>query len=218
MTVTPKIDGKRELPTYTARRGRFDVVTVPPLLFLMIDGQGDPNRAPEYADALATIYPMAYGLKFLGRAELGQDHVVMPLEAMWWSDDLTAFTVERDKSRWQWTVMISVPSWVTDDHVDAVRGRLAARPATPPRLDDLRLMVFDEGLAVQTLHVGPYDDEGPVLAEMHDDVIPARSLRMTGRHHEIYLSDARRSRPERLRTILRQPVEPIPASAAANCG
>lgn len=208
MTRPTKIDGKRTIPAYVARRGRFDVVTVPPLPFLMIDGHGDPNTAPAYAAALATLYPVAYALKFLGKNELGRDHVVMPLEALWWSDDMAAFTADRDKSRWDWTVMICVPDWVTPDHLDAARQKVSDRDGTT-RLDDLRLETFDEGLAVQTLHLGPYDDEAPVLHEMHHDVIPGRSLRMTGKHHEIYLSDARRTSPNKLRTILRQPVEPV---------
>lgn len=207
MTTAAKIDGKREIPTYAARRGRFDLVTVPPLPFLMIDGHGDPNTAPEYAAALTTLYPVAYALKFLGKRELGVDHVVMPLEALWWAEDMAAFTAARDKSRWDWTAMIAVPDWVTADHLDAVRHTVRSKGGAS-RLDDLRLETFDEGLVVQTLHVGSYDDEAPVLAEMHDEVIPARSLRMTGKHHEIYLSDARRTAPEKLRTILRQPVEP----------
>src|SRR5690349_2621811 len=106
MTTAPKVDGKRTIPTYAARRGRFDLVTVPPLPFLMIDGHGDPNTAPDYAAALSTLYPVAYALKFLGKNELGRGHVVMPLEALWWSDDMTAFTADRDKSRWDWTVMV----------------------------------------------------------------------------------------------------------------
>lgn len=201
------MDGKRTIPGYEARRGRFDVITVPPLPFLMIDGHGDPNTAPGYAAALTTIYPVAYALKFLGKST-GRDHVVMPLEALWWADDLAAFTGERDKSRWDWTVMITVPEWVTPEHVGAACEKVRTKDGVT-RLADLRLATHDEGLVVQTLHVGSYDEEAPVLDEMHHEVIPALALRMTGKHHEIYLSDARRTAPEKLRTILRQPVERI---------
>lgn len=195
-----KVDFKRELPTYSASRGRFDIVTVPPVDYLMVDGQGDPNTSA-YADAIASLYPLAYGLKFLSRNELGRDHVVMPLEALWWSDDMESFTSRRDKSQWEWTAMIMVPDWITADHLEEVRAMKSA-----PRISDVRLERLDEGLCVQTLHIGSYDDEAAVLAEMHDVVVPARSLGMTGRHHEIYLSDPRRVDPSRLRTILRQPV------------
>ena len=199
-----KVDLKKELPTYAAKRGVVDLVEIPPLQYLAIDGHADPNTASAYADALATLYPVTYALKFLSKRELGRDYVVPPLEALWWADDMVAFTAARDKTRWSWTVLSLVPDWLDDAHVEAARA--AARSKGCPMLGALRLEPIEEGLCVQTLHVGSYDDEAPVLATMHDEVIPARGLRMTGRHHEIYLSDARRTAPEKLRTILRQPV------------
>ena len=202
-----KADLKREITTYVAPRGRFEIVTVAPAQFLMIDGHGDPNTAPEYADALATLYPVAYGLKFLSKNEIGRDYTVMPLEALWWADDLETFTSGRDKSQWDWTVMNLLPDWITSDHFERVRERVA-RKGGAPVLDRLRLEPFAEGLCVQTLHLGPYDAEGPVLERLHHDVVPDNGLRLRGKHHEIYLSDARRNAPEKLRTILRQPVEP----------
>jgi hypothetical protein len=204
--VPSKTDLAKHVGTYAARRGRFDVVDVPPLWFLMIDGAGDPNTSTEYRAALETLYPVAYRLKFLSKRELGRDYTVMPLEALWWADDLEAFTARRDKSQWKWTAMILTPDWIAPGQVDEARDAVAGRA---PRASELRFERFDEGLCVQTLHVGPYDDEAPVLARMHDEVIPAEGLRMTGRHHEIYLSDARRTAPEKLRTILRQPVERV---------
>lgn len=200
-----KVDLKAEIGTYTARRGRFDVVTVPPVQVLSVDGRGDPNTSAAYRDAVSTIFPLAYGLKFFSKRDLGRDYSVMPLEALWWSQDVASFTTKRDKAAWQWTLVNVVPDWVTSAHVAEVRDAVA-RKGGAPMLDAVRLDRFAEGLCVQTLHVGPYDDEGPVLEAMHHDVIPSRSLVMTGRHHEIYLSDARRSAPDRLRTILRQPV------------
>ncbi len=202
-----KTDLKKQITSYTARRGHFDVVTVPPMQYLMVDGHGDPNTSAAYADALATLYPVAYRLKFLSKDELGRDYTVMPLEALWWSTDMASFTTDRDKSRWDWTVMVMTPDWLTAEHVEAAR-RVVLRKGGAPALDALRLETLDEGLAVQTLHVGPYDEEGPALAAMHHEVIPSRSLQLTGKHHEIYLNDARRTAPEKLRTILRQPVTP----------
>lgn len=188
-----KTDLKKALDSYRAKVGEFRLLDLPPRRYLMVDGHGDPNTAPAYADALAAIYPVAYRLKFAAKAA-GHDYVVPPLEALWWADDPSAFTSRRDKSRWQWTVMLLVPDWVDDEAV-------AAALADPVRVETLA-----EGRCVQTLHVGSYDDEGPVLAELHDRFIPGAGLAMTGRHHEIYLNDARRTAPERLRTILRQPV------------
>lgn len=203
-----KTDLKKELPAYSAPRGRFEVIEVPPQRYLMVDGHGDPNTAADYADAVSALYGVAYKLKFLSKAELARDYVVMPLEALWWSDDWAAFTTERDKSRWSWTVMNLVPEWLSDAHVNQARQALAARGGTPS-LDLLRFEELAEGRCVQTLHVGSYDDEAPVLDEMHNRFIPGEGLRMRGLHHEIYLTDPRRTAPERLRTILRQPVEEV---------
>lgn len=200
-----RIDLKKQIPAYRAPRGRFEVVTVPPLQYLMVDGHGDPNTAPEYAAAVGALYPVAYALKFAAKRELERDYTVMPLEALWWADDMAAFTTARDKSQWNWTLLNLVPDWITPAQVEVARER-ARTKADAAALAALRVETLDEGLCVQTLHIGPYDAEGPVLAELHDVYLPAQGLRPTGRHHEIYLSDPRRAAPERLRTILRQPV------------
>ena len=203
----PAVDLKKQIESYRAVRGRFKVLTVPAMSFLMVDGHGDPNTAPEYRDAVGALYPLAYSLKFFSRRELGLDHTVMPLEALWSADDMDAFTSARDKSRWDWTVMIMMPDWITAEHVEIARN--AARAKATAALDAVRFETYDEGLSVQTLHVGPYDAEGPVLDELHSRFIPENGLRMTGRHHEVYLGDPRRAAPDKLRTILRQPVERI---------
>jgi hypothetical protein len=202
--MTDKIDFKREIAAYRAPRGRFTVVDVPDLQYLMIDGHGDPNT-PAFADATAALYPLAYRLKFASKQQLGRDYVVMPLEGLWWADDMGTFTAARDKSRWDWTLMIMVPDWIGPDLLADARAQVAAKGA-PRRHEEVRLDTLVEGRCVQTLHVGRYDDEAAVLARMHHEFIPAHGLRMTGRHHEIYLSDARKVAPDKLRTILRQPV------------
>lgn len=206
--MTVKTDLKKELGLYAPRRGRFEVVTVPPLRYLMVDGHGDPNTSDEYRDAVQTIFPLAYALKFLSKRSLDRDYTVMPLEALWWADDMAAFTSARDKSQWHWTALNLVPDWITDAHVEEATATVRSKGGAP-RLDELRVETLDEGLSVQTLHVGSYDDEAPVLAELHDVFIPEAGFTMTGRHHEIYLSDARRTAPEKLRTILRQPVSRV---------
>jgi len=205
------IDPKKTLDAYRAKRGEFRLVEVPPLQYLMVDGAGDPNTAQEYRDAVAALFPLAYTLKFAARAELDLDVVVMPLEGLWDAPDKESFTTKRDKSAWLWTLMIMVPEQVTAEMfaaaVDKVEVQAAAKKEPLSALRSVRLETLDEGLSVQTLHVGSYDDEAPVLAELHERFIPENGLRMTARHHEIYLGDARRVAPERLRTILRQPVE-----------
>ncbi|MEY7971300.1 GyrI-like domain-containing protein [Saccharomonospora xinjiangensis] len=205
---TDKIDFKRELDAYRARRGTFRVVDVPDLRYLMIDGHGDPNTSPAFAEAIETLYPLAYTLKFAGKA-LGRDYVVMPLEGLWWARDMDRFTTARDKSTWDWTLMIMVPGWIDEamfaDAVEKVEAKSA-----PARLRDVRLETLSEGRCVQTLHVGSFDDEADVLDRMHHEFIPANGLSMAGKHHEIYLSDFRKVAPEKLRTILRQPVVETP--------
>lgn len=200
-----KVDLRTTVPGYDARPGVFSIVELPPATYLAVDGHGDPNTAQEYADALASLHPLAYAVKFLSKGVLGRDYVVMPLEASWWSEDMAAFTARREKSRWEWTVMNRLPDWVSSDHVETARASVASRGA-PPLLDRVRSETLHEGLCVQTLHVGPYDDEAAVLDRMHHEFLPANSLRLTGKHHEIYLSDPRRTPPPRLRTVLRQPV------------
>lgn len=205
------IDPKKTLDAYKARREEFRILDVPPMQYLMVDGAGDPNTARAYGDAVSALFPLAYSLKFASRDELGVDTVVMPLEGLWHAPDMQAFTSRRDKSAWLWTLMIMVPDHVTPEmfaaSVDAVAAKTAKKKQESPALHSVRLETLDEGLCVQTLHVGPYDDEAPVLDELHTRFVPENGLRMTGLHHEIYLSDVRRAAPEKLRTILRQPVE-----------
>lgn len=206
--MAEKVDLKR-LDAYRAKPGELRIVDVPALQYLMLDGRGDPN-GPAFAAALEALYPVAYALKFASKRELGRDYAVMPLEGLWWADDMAAFTVARDKTSWQWTLLMLVPDWLDRAAFEAAVAAVAAKRA-PARLADLRLERLAEGRCVQTLHVGAFDDEGPVLDRMHHEFIPAHGLRMTGRHHEIYLSDARRVEPANRRTILRQPVEAGPA-------
>lgn len=203
--MTDKADLKKSLDAYQAKVGRLRVLDVPDLQYLMIDGHGDPNTSPAFAEAVETLYPVAYALKFAAKRDLGRDFVVMPLEGQWWAEDMSSFTAERDKARWDWTLMIMQPDWIDEDMFTAAVAQVRTKGA-PARLGDLRLEPLSEGRCVQTLHVGTFDDEADVLARMHDEFIPGNGLRMVGKHHEIYLSDLRRVAPEKQRTILRQPV------------
>ncbi|WP_029090431.1 GyrI-like domain-containing protein [Brevibacterium album] len=204
--MSEKVDFKKSLDGYRAARGTMRIVDVPEMQFLMVDGRGDPNSSPAYTAALEALYPLAYALKFLSRGELDRDYVVPPLEGLWWAEDMAAFTTSRMKSRWEWTMMLMVPGWIGREHVSRAVEQVRAKKA-PERLGDVRFEAFAEGLCVQTLHLGPFDEEGPVLERMHSEFIPANGLRMTGRHHEVYFSDPRRTAPAKLRTLLRQPVE-----------
>lgn len=184
----------------------FTMVDVPRMQYLAIDGHGNPNTSPEYVAALEALYPVAYALKFMSKKELDRDFVVGPLEGLWRADDPTAFTT-RKKDEWDWTMMISQPDWITDAMTDAAIATVTAKKGIPA-LKRLRLLELIEGTSVQILHIGSYDDEAPTLAKLHDEFMPAHGFTFHGDHHEIYLGDPRRVAPEKLRTVLRQPVRP----------
>lgn len=206
--MAAKIDFTKTIDAYRARKGRFDLIEVPALQYLMIDGQGDPNTAPEFATAIEALYPLAYTLKFASKQGLDRDYKVLPLEGLWWAEDQASFTSSRDKSRWHWTLMIMQPDWISEQMVaDATAKVSVKKPAA--RVEEVRLASLDEGLCAQTLHVGSYDDEAPVLAEMHGAFIPEHRMRLSGTHHEVYFSDPRRGDPAKRRTLLRQPVTPV---------
>lgn len=201
--MTDKVDFRKTLDVYQAKRANFRIVDVPDMRYLMIDGRGDPNSSPAFGEAIEALYPVAYKLKFASKRDLDRDYVVPPLEGLWWADDMSAFTANRDKGKWSWTLMLMVPEWIQPAMVTTAVEQAATKSA---RVGDVRLETLSEGRCVQTLHVGSFDDEAGVLAEMHDVFIPDHGLHMVGKHHEIYLSDFRRVAPEQLRTILRQPV------------
>lgn len=191
---------------YGPKPGDFEIVDVPDLGFLMVEGHGDPNTAAAYRDAVQALYVVSYAVRAVAKTTLGKVHTVAPLEGLWSADDPEVFRT-RDKGAWDWTMMTAQPDWVTPEVVHAALA--AAERKRPPALGLLRYDRYAEGRSVQTLHVGSYDDEGPTLARLHDEFLPAHGLTPTGRHHEVYLSDARKTEPARLKTILRQPVAEV---------
>lgn len=207
MAAQPKVDFKKaRKDLFSAPAKAFEQVTLPPERYLMVDGQGSPGTSQAYLDALARLYPAAYALKFFSKTQLGRDYVVPPLEGLWWADDMAAYTAGR-RDEWRWTMMIMVPDWITADHFAEAMATAAKKK---PEIDftPLRLEELEEGLCLQKLHIGSYADEAPVLDRLHKEVMPSLGLAFNGRHHEIYLGDPRKVAPERLKTILRQPVKP----------
>lgn len=200
----PKIDLKKELKhLYRASAKEVVQVDVPSFRFLMIDGEGDPNTSPEYAEAVEALFSVSYTAKFMvKKGAQGIDYAVMPLEGLWWSDDMSAFAAN-DKSKWKWTMMIMQPHFVEEAVIRAAIGEVKRKKALRA-VDALRLEDFTEGPCAQTLHVGPFSEEGPTIQHVHD-FIHARSA-LAGKHHEIYLSDVRRADPARWKTIIRQPM------------
>lgn len=199
-----KLDLKTQLkPLYAAKARRPSLVTVPALSFLMVDGTGDPNTDKSYGEAVSALYALGYGLKFQSKAA-GRDIAVMPLEGLWWSDDPADFTTGR-KDRWQWTMMLAQPDWISAEMLETVRAATQRKKALP-RLELVRLERFEEGPAAQVLHVGPYGAENPTIVALHA-FIAEQKLGLGGKHHEIYLSMPGRVAPDKLKTIIRQPVE-----------
>ena len=182
------------------------MVDVPPMKFLMVDGHGDPNTAREYQEVVEALYAVAYKLKFMSKKDLGKDYVVPPLEGLWWAEDMGTYSLRRDKSAWDWTMMIMQPDWITQEMFEKAQG-LVRKQKGLPALAKLRLATYREGLSVQIMHVGSYDDEGPTLSKMHKQFIPANGYQEAGKHHEVYLSDPRKVAPEKLKTVLRQPIQ-----------
>jgi hypothetical protein len=204
-----KVDFKKELKhLYKPSGKKFEVVDVPEMHFLMIDGHGDPNTAQEYQEAVEALYGVSFKVKFISKKELGNDYVVPPLEGLWWAENMETFTSQRDKSQWSWTMMIMQPEWITQEIVAAAIQEVKKKKGLPG-LAKLRLETYHEGLSVQIMHTGSYDDEGPILAELHSKFIPNNGYEEMGKHHEIYLSDPRKVAPEKLKTVLRQPVRKV---------
>jgi hypothetical protein len=178
-------------------------VEVPPLSYLMVDGQGDPNTSPAYPGAVEALFAVAYAIKFaVTRGPSGTDYGVMPLEGLWWADDMSQFSAGK-KSEWKWTMMIMQPPMVTPELMEKTITEVR-RKKDLPALDELRFEVLDEGVCAQTMHLGPFSEEGATIERVHQFVRTHGTPR--GRHHEIYLSDIRRADPQAWRTVIRQPM------------
>jgi len=204
--MTEKIDLKKELRfLYRPSAGKPEIIQVPEMNFLMIDGAGNPNTSLDYQQAVEALYSVSYVLKFKCKQALGQDYVVMPLEGLWWGVpiNLQGYS-EAEKDRFQWTMMIMQPEFVTADMFDEALSEVGKKKNLPG-LAKMRFETFDEGWAVQILHVGPYDAEGQNIEKMHR-FADTQGWHLRGKHHEIYLSDPRRTATEKLKTILRHPV------------
>jgi len=200
-----KVDLKRELRHLYGPSYRSPVIVdVPEMNFLMVDGKGDPNTSQEYKDAVEALYAVSYALKFMVKRREGVDYIVMPLEGLWWTDDMTKFSVE-DKDAWKWTSMIMQPGHVTEDLVPEAFEQVEKK-RNPPALSKMRFEGFHEGLSAQIMHIGPFSAEGPTIKRLHG-FIEENGYELRGKHHEIYLSDPRRAKPEKMKTIVRQPMK-----------
>lgn len=200
-----KIDYKKQFKhLYAPSARKVEIVDVPQMNFLMVDGKGDPNTAKSFTDAIEALYPLAYTLKFMvKKGKKGVDYGVLPLEALWWADDMSAFTTGK-KDAWKWTVMIMQPEFITLKMVKEATEEVKRRKE-PVSLPLVRFETFKEGKAAQIMHIGPFTEEGPTIEKVHS-FIETSGSRRTGKHHEIYLSDIRRAAPAKWKTIVRQPM------------
>ncbi len=196
---------KKHKELYNPSKKEVSIVTVPAFNFLMIDGAGDPNTSPRMQVAFEALFSVSYTLKFMykqGRLGKARDFGVMPAEGLWWAEDMSQFRQE-DKSNWLWTLMVMQPDFATREDVQKAIDA-AGKKKPLPGLKDLRFERYEEGLSAQILYFGPFSDEGPTIRRIHG-TIKDKGCILRGKHHEIYLSDMRRTAPEKLKTIIRQP-------------
>ncbi|MFC1481770.1 GyrI-like domain-containing protein [Candidatus Neomarinimicrobiota bacterium] len=200
-----KIDFKKDLKhLYKPSSKKVEAVHVPEMNFCMLDGQGDPNTSSSYAQAIEALYSTAYTLKFMiKQGELAIDFGVLPLEGLWWADDMSDF-LTGNKSRWKWTMMIMQPDFITPTLFENAVHQVKQKKNLPA-IDKIRFAAFAEGNVAQILHIGPFDAEKPNIDKVHQFIEDANMKRI-GKHHEIYLSDIRRAAPEKWKTIIRQPM------------
>ncbi len=206
-----KIDLRKELKRLYAPSARqVELVDVPELQFAMIDGAiepgSEPGLSPAFAEALQALYGISYTLKFTAKKrEVSPiDYTVMGLEALWWVED-GRFDIAI-KDNWFWTAMILQPDFITPAMFADGLAQLRKKRGDSPALGKLRLERWREGLCVQIMHLGPYSEEPATVAKM-EAFAAASGYRMAGKHHEIYLGDPRKTAPEKLKTVLRHPVE-----------
>jgi len=201
-----KIDYKKELKhLYKPSAKKIEFIEVPKMNFLMINGKGNPNTSVEYKNAVEALYTVSYAVKFfIKKSDLQVDFGVMPLEGLWWVDDMREFDVNK-KDDWKWTAMIMQPEIVTKEHIE-VAIEQARNKKDLEALPKIQFTPFQEGKSAQTLHIGPFENEGPTIEKVHN-FIAENNLSLSGKHHEIYLSDIRKAKPENWKTIIRQPVK-----------
>jgi hypothetical protein len=200
-----KRDYKKELkPLYGPSAKKVELVDVPEMNFLMVDGAGNPNSTQSYAEAIEALYALSYALKFMvKKGEIAIDYGVMPLQCLWWADDMDAFTQDR-KDEWKWTAMIMQPELITAKMVEVALEQVKKKK-NPVALPLVRFESFAEGKAAQMMHIGPFSEEGPTIEKVHA-FIEEKGAKRSGKHHEIYLSDLRRAAPGKWKTIVRQPL------------
>jgi len=199
-----KIDYKKELKhLYKPSVKKVENVDVPKMNYLMVDGEGDPKNQ-SFQDAVEALFGLSYTLKFMiKKGDLQIDYGVLPLEGLWWMDDMSKFNVD-DKDSWKWTLMMMQPEYITKKLVAQATKQLKQKK-NPVALPLVRFEAFKEGKVAQIMHIGPFSEEGPTVEKVHA-FIEDNNKKRTGKHHEIYLSDIRKADPKKWKTVIRQPM------------
>jgi hypothetical protein len=201
-----KIDFKKELKhLYKASAKEAVLVDVPPMQYLMVEGKGDPGTSIDFKNAIEALYPLAYTIKFMSKIDNEQDYVVMPLECQWWMDNIEIDGFDENRrDDWKFNVMIMQPDFITHEMFEVALEKVKTKK-NPTALHLVKFETIEEGKVVQIMHLGPYSEEGPTVQKMHNFAY-SKGYKLRGRHREVYLSDIRRTQPEKLKTILRQPI------------
>lgn len=199
-----KLDLKKELSNlYKTSSKKITIVKVPKQNVISIEGKGNPNTSDDFKNAVEALYPIAYTLKFSYKKQ-DKDYAVMPLEGLWWTPDMKDFTI-KNKDIWLWKIFIVQPDFITKKAFDDAVLQIAKKK-NPVSLSKVKFETLNEGSAAQTLYIGPFANEGPTIKKIHD-FIKENGYSFDGlqqKHHEIYLSDMRKTAPEKLKTIIRQ--------------
>jgi hypothetical protein len=202
--MSSKIDLKKELKQlYNPSAKEVSVVDVPAMNFLMIDGQGAPSSS-QYMQSIEALFTVSYTLKFMVKKAQGIGYAVMPLEGLWWVDNMAEFTTT-SKDEWKWTSMIMQPNYVKEADVKAAIEQ-ARKKKELPAIDKVKFENFKEGLSAQIFYFGPFSEEGPTVTKIHE-YIHKSGHELSGKHHEIYLNNAAKVASEKLKTIIRQPMK-----------
>lgn len=201
-----KINLKKKLgKLYQPSSKEVEQINVPAMKYLMADGEGDPETTHAFAEVVEALFSLSYTLKFMAKkGSLSIDYGVMPLEGLWWADDMTAFSTG-DKAKWKWTLMIMQPEFITKSMVDAAIAEVKKKK-NPAALGKVRFEALDEGNVAQIMHIGPFSEEGPNIERLHQ-YIEHSGHKLAGKHHEIYMSDIRRTAPQKWKTVIRQPMQ-----------
>lgn len=204
--MVEKLDFRKSLKEfYTPKNTVFELIELPSLRYLALDGTGSPD-GEAFSSAIQALYSTSYPLKFIAKAATGTDYVIPPLEALWWAEDYSVFT-HNERNDWKWTLLSHIPEWITQEHLETAQVKALAKGNS--LASQITIRTITEGLSYQALYKGPFSGEGAVLSHLHDVVMPENGYTFNGLHHEIYLSDMRKTAPENLKTVLRQPVKLI---------